>query len=67
MIQMKEKQEIVLNYFRDGKSKSAIAKELSLNWKTVDRYIKKYNDAIISTTQTASEFPRLLTGRERHI
>jgi len=42
---MIKKQEIILKHFRDGKSKREIAKETELDWKTVDKYIKQYQES----------------------
>lgn len=41
---MQEKQEIIIQYFREGKSQRQISKALSLNRKTVCRVIKRYEE-----------------------
>lgn len=42
MIKMQEKQEMILSYSREGKSKKRIARELGINVKTVRRYLREY-------------------------
>ncbi len=42
VIELKNKQEILLMYFREGKSQRTIAKEVGIDRKTISRYIKDY-------------------------
>lgn len=42
MIGMKEKQETILRFFRDGDSKSKISRDLGIDRKTVRKYILEY-------------------------
>jgi len=42
---MKQKQEIVIGYYLEGKSCLTIVRETGLNWRTVNRYVKKYKKA----------------------
>lgn len=42
MLEMQEKQEILLRYYRDGESKSKISRELGINRRTVRKYIESY-------------------------
>lgn len=42
---MKKKQEVLIQYFRDGKSERSIARGLSISRTTVRRYIKSYREA----------------------
>lgn len=42
MITLKEKQEVILRYYREGDSLRKISRDLCLNRKTVTRYIHKY-------------------------
>ncbi len=46
MIDMIEKQQIILGYFRQGKSKKQLARELGISPHTVRRYIRKYREEI---------------------
>lgn len=46
VIKLKQKQEIVLMYFREGMSQRAIAREVGIDRKTVSRYIKDYETKI---------------------
>lgn len=41
---MHEKQEIIIQYFREGKSQRQISRDLSLNRKTVRKVIKRYQE-----------------------
>lgn len=43
MINMNQKQEVLLRYFRQGHSKKRIARELRLNIKTVRKYLAEYS------------------------
>jgi transposase len=45
MIGLKEKQEIIIAAFMDGKSQRQIAREIGVDRKTVRRYVNKYNEA----------------------
>jgi len=45
VIVMRDKQEIILSYFRDGESKSEIARRLGMSRVTVTKYIAEYSDA----------------------
>ncbi len=45
MIVMRDKQEIILSYFRDGESKSEIARRLGMSRVTVKKYIAEYSAA----------------------
>lgn len=45
MISMKQKQEIVIGYYLEGKSCLTIVRETGLNWRTVSKYVKKYKKA----------------------
>lgn len=42
MIEMKDKQEVLLRFFRDGDSKSKISRDLRVDRKTVRKYILEY-------------------------
>ena len=42
MITMKEKQDVLLRFFREGDSKSKISRDLGINRRTVRRYIEEY-------------------------
>lgn len=42
MIKLMNKQDIILMYIRDKKSKRAIARETGFARKTVDKYINEY-------------------------
>ena len=44
MVSMRDKLEIVLQYFREGKSKRRISRDLGLHRSTVSRYIKEHQD-----------------------
>lgn len=44
MISMQEKQEIIIQYFREGFSQRQIAKNLGINRKTVRRYLTEYEE-----------------------
>lgn len=46
MITMKEKQEVILRFFRDGDSKSKISRDLQLHRQTVRAYITEYLDEL---------------------
>ncbi|MCD8503160.1 MAG: IS21 family transposase [Bacillaceae bacterium] len=46
MIDLKNKQEILLMYFREGKSQRSIAKEVGIDRKTVSSYIKDYENKL---------------------
>ena len=45
MITLKQKQEIILKCYREGKSQRAIARETGIDRKTVSKYIKTYQKA----------------------
>nr|WP_021169248.1 IS21 family transposase [Sporomusa ovata]EQB26434.1 transposase [Sporomusa ovata DSM 2662] len=45
MITLNQKQEIILNFYREGKSQRAIAKETGVDRKTVSKYINAYQQA----------------------
>ena len=45
MIKLKQKQEIIIDGFLDGKSQRMIAKEVGVDRKTVRKYVDKYNEA----------------------
>ena len=55
MIQMKGKQEIILKHFREGKNKSEIAKELEIDWKTVDKHVKSYRKSMEKLSSSAEK------------
>ncbi|MDI9412812.1 MAG: IS21 family transposase [Bacillota bacterium] len=42
MIKLKQKQDILIMFFRDGKSQRAIARETGVSRKTISKYIKEY-------------------------
>lgn len=42
VIILKQKQDILLKYFRDGQSQRSIAREVGVDKKTVSSYIKNY-------------------------
>ena len=42
MINMAQKQEVLLRFFREGDSKSKISRDLKINRRTVRRYIEEY-------------------------
>ena len=46
VIDLKNKQEILLMYFREGKSQRSIAKEVGIDRKTVSSYIKDYENKL---------------------
>ncbi|WP_434643302.1 helix-turn-helix domain-containing protein [Thermoanaerobacterium thermosaccharolyticum] len=41
---MKDKQEIILSYIRDGKSQRQISRETGIDRKVIRKYIKKYEE-----------------------
>lgn len=43
---MKEKQEIVLGFFKEGLSRLEIVRRTGLNWRTVNKYVKGYRKAL---------------------
>lgn len=45
MITLNQKQEIILKYYREGKTQRTIAKETGIDRKTVSKYIDKYEEA----------------------
>lgn len=45
LITLNEKQEIILKFFREGKSQRAIARETGIDRKTIGKYIKGYQQA----------------------
>ncbi len=44
MINMQEKQEIILRHYRDGQNKSEISRELGISRRIVRKYIRKYEE-----------------------
>jgi transposase len=46
MIKMAEKQEIIIRYYREGKSARSISRELGLSRKTVSKYISQYESTL---------------------
>ena len=46
VITMKEKQEIILKYFREGYSLRQISRDLDLNRKTVTKYVNGYKSQV---------------------
>lgn len=54
MISMADKQTIIKYSQQLGMSNRAISRELGLNRKTVDRYVKEYKDSQLSTSSTTS-------------
>ncbi|WP_205101265.1 IS21 family transposase, partial [Marinitoga litoralis] len=46
MIGLDQKREIILMYFREGKSQRKISREIGINRKTVSKYIKEYETAM---------------------
>ena len=42
MIRLVQKQEIILSYFREGKSQWDIHRETGIDRKTIRKYIRKY-------------------------
>ena len=47
---MIEKQQIIIGYFRQGKSKKQLSKELNISRNTVRKYIQEYEDQKASST-----------------
>jgi transposase len=45
LITLNEKQEIILKFYREGKSQRAIAKETGIDRKTIGKYLKSYHQA----------------------
>lgn len=45
MIKLKQKQEIIISAFLDGKSQRQIAKDIGIDRKTIRRYVNKYYEA----------------------
>jgi len=43
---MQDKQEIILKYVREGRSKRSISLETGYDWKTVDKYIREYEASL---------------------
>lgn len=43
---MKEKQEIVLGFFKENLSRLEIVRRTGLNWRTVNKYVKGYRKAL---------------------
>lgn len=64
MITMRKKQKIVLEHFRDGETKSEIARRLNLNWRTVDKYISEYQLALekVQVATSEKELPLLISS-----
>lgn len=52
MIELREKQDIILKFFREDKSQRAIARETGLNRRTVARYIEDYQQAQLKLLQS---------------
>src|SRR5690554_8107802 len=46
MISMYTKQEIIIRSYREGKSQRRISRELSINRKTVKKYISEYEERL---------------------
>jgi transposase len=55
MVSMKAKYEIILRYYREGKSLRQISRELGLNRKTVTRYVEKHTKAQLQQQSDNSE------------
>jgi transposase len=69
MIQMAEKQEIIIRYHREGASARKISRDLGLSRKTVSKYIAEYEQAMVrqqSEQATADNYlaqtPKYRTG-----
>lgn len=45
LITLNQKQELILKYYREGKSQRTIEKETGISRKTISRYIVKYETA----------------------
>ncbi|YCJ45760.1 IS21 family transposase [Schinkia sp. CFF1] len=52
VVELQQKQDIILMYFRDGMSQRAIAREVGIDRKTVKRYIKDYETKLMAVDQT---------------
>ncbi len=55
MIKMAEKQEIILRYYREGKSARSISRELGLSRKTVSKYICQYESSLTQRQQNGQQ------------
>ena len=55
MIKMAEKQEIIIRYYREGKSARSISRELGLSRKTVSKYICQYESALTQRQQNGQQ------------
>jgi transposase len=55
MIKMAEKQEIIIRYYREGKSARSISRELGLSRKTVSKYISQYESALAQRQQKGEQ------------
>jgi transposase len=55
MIKMAEKQEIIIRYYREGKSARRISRELGLSRKTVSKYISQYESALAQRQQNSEQ------------
>ena len=55
MISMRTKQELILQYYRDGFSKRKISRKLGIHRQTVERYIRLYEEAKKLLSQETEE------------
>ena len=61
MVKLKIKQEIILKYYREGKSFRRIAKELGVSRITTTKYIKKYEAELFELNKTdVSDQPEII-------
>lgn len=51
VVELKQKQDIILMYFKDGMSQRAIAREVGIDRKTVKRYITDYETKLMAVEQ----------------
>ena len=64
---MQEKQEIIIQYFREGKSQRQISRDLSLNRKTVRKVIKRYQELEEQKASVSSEDTRSCSALQSDI
>ncbi|KLO23485.1 transposase [Marinitoga sp. 1155] len=71
MIRMDQKKEIILMYFREGKSQREISRILGVNRKTVAKYVKMYEEAMeeyekVGSKRTQEELVEKIVGKPKY-
>lgn len=59
MINLNQKQDIILKHIRDGKSQRQISKETGLCRETIRKYVKDYEDKLIEVNDDLGEIGRI--------